>query len=89
MQLDDLARCTDAGNVSDFAVEEVCEGVEHRECMRHLVTNFKLKFHGKVFDEHLWPAAYAWTEQSHSYHMGKIEAAKPEAILYLKQHHPR
>ena len=37
-------------------VKEVFPEAEHRECMFHLVTNFKKKFHGKVFDDHLWAA---------------------------------
>jgi hypothetical protein len=88
-KLDGLAICTDAGKGIDIAVEEVFGEAEHRECMRHLVTNFKVKFHGKIFDDHLWPAAYAWTEQSYSYHMGQIENAKPQAHLYLKTYHKR
>jgi hypothetical protein len=43
-----------------IGVQEVFPGVEHRECMLHLVSNFKKKFHRKVFDDHLWPAAYSW-----------------------------
>jgi hypothetical protein len=53
-----LAICTDVGK--DLAeVKSIFTIVEHRECMRHLVTNFKKKFNGKVYDENLWPAAYA------------------------------
>jgi hypothetical protein len=29
--------------------------------MYHLVQNFK-KYSGKVFDDHLWAAAYSWTD---------------------------
>lgn len=57
--------------------------------MRHLVVNFKKKFHGKVFDDHLWPAAYSWTPQAFDYHMAAIEQKKAAAITYLKKYHSR
>jgi hypothetical protein len=41
-------------------VGEVFPGAEHKECMFHLVTNFKKKYHGKVFDDHLWATTYLW-----------------------------
>ena len=49
---------TDACKGLETAVEAVFPGVEHRECMRHLVQNFTKKFKGKVFTDNLWPAAY-------------------------------
>uniref|UniRef100_A0ACD5UNB4 Uncharacterized protein n=1 Tax=Avena sativa TaxID=4498 RepID=A0ACD5UNB4_AVESA len=54
-----LAICIDAGQAVMTGVKEVFPEAEHRECMYHLVTNFKKKFHGKVFDDHLWAAAYS------------------------------
>jgi len=39
---------------------QVFPRAEPRECMFHLVTNFKKRYHGKVFDDHLWAAAYSW-----------------------------
>ena len=41
-------------------VGEVSSGAEHSECMFHLVSNFKKRYHGKVFDDHLWVAAHSW-----------------------------
>ena len=49
-----LAICTDAGRAMMVGVGEVFLGAEHRECMFHLVSNFKKRYHGKVFDDHLW-----------------------------------
>ena len=57
--------------------------------MRHLVVNFKKKFHGKVFDDHLWPAAYSWTPRGFDYHMAAIEEKKAAAIAYLNKYHSR
>jgi hypothetical protein len=58
-----LAICTDARK-GLITVKDVFKTTEHRECMRHLVTNFKKRFHGKVYDENLWPAAYACEKPS-------------------------
>ena len=45
-----LVISTDAGKGIDAGVTQVfTNGVEHRECMRHLVKNFTKKFHGEVF----------------------------------------
>jgi transposase-like protein len=49
-----LAICIDAGQGVMVGVKEVFPDVEHRECMLHLVVNFKKKYHGKIFDDHLW-----------------------------------
>ena len=84
-----LAICSDAGKGIDTAIEKVFEYAEHRECMRHLVVNFKKKFHGKVFDDHLWPAAYSWTPRAFDYHMAAIEQKRAAAITYLKKYHSR
>jgi len=40
-----LAICTDAGQAVMAGVKEVFPSAEHRECMLHLVTNFKKKIH--------------------------------------------
>jgi hypothetical protein len=43
----------DVGKGVDFAVTQVFKnGVEHRECMRHLVANFQKQFRGEVFEKH-------------------------------------
>ena len=42
-------------------MKEVFLDAEHRECMLHLVMNFKKRYSGKIFDDHLWPAAYSWS----------------------------
>lgn len=82
-----LAICTDAGKGLS-AVKTVFRNAEHRECMRHLVTNFKKKFRGKVFDENLWPAAYAWQPEQFDEHMSKMIEANPDVHTYLTENHP-
>ncbi|WVZ59244.1 hypothetical protein U9M48_009422, partial [Paspalum notatum var. saurae] len=56
-----LAICTDAGAAVMEGVKEVFPTAEHRECMLHLVMNFKKRYSGKIFDDHLWAAAYSWS----------------------------
>ncbi|XP_052138683.1 uncharacterized protein LOC127757244 [Oryza glaberrima] len=86
---DGLAVCTDAGKGVDTAVHQVFPYAEHRECMLHLVNNFKKKFHGKVFDDNLWPAAYSYNPYFFQKHIERMGEAKPEVVAYLKQNHVR
>jgi len=57
--------------------------------MFHLVTNFKKKFHGKVFDDHLWAAAYSWNQYIFEKHWFAMEKAKPVATAYLRHWHKK
>uniref|UniRef100_A0A0A9H230 MULE transposase domain-containing protein n=1 Tax=Arundo donax TaxID=35708 RepID=A0A0A9H230_ARUDO len=60
-----LVISTDAGKGIDIAVTKVfSNGVEHRECMRHLVKNFQKRYRGDVFQKHLWPACRAYNKFS-------------------------
>ncbi|XP_044335754.1 uncharacterized protein [Triticum aestivum] len=84
-----LTICTDAGQPVMTGVKEVFPEAEHRECMFHLVSNFKKKFHGKVFDDHLWAAAYSWNPYIFEKHWAAMDIAKPAATAYLRRWHTR
>ena len=84
-----LTICTDAGQAVMSGVGDVFLEAEHRECMFHLVSNFKKKFHGKVFDDHLWTAAYSWNPYLFEKHWAAMEAAKLSATNYLRKWHTR
>ena len=70
-------------------VGEVFPEAEHRECMYHLVSNFKKRYSGKVFDENLWAAAHSWNPYLLQKHWTKIEATNPDATDYLRKYHTR
>ncbi|WVZ74373.1 hypothetical protein U9M48_022561, partial [Paspalum notatum var. saurae] len=82
-----LAICTDAGQSVMEGVGAVFPGAEHRECMVHLVSNFKKRYRGKVFDDNLWPAAYAWNTYYFDKHWKAMAEAKPAAVKYLRDSH--
>ncbi|KAM0888236.1 hypothetical protein ACQ4PT_028486 [Festuca glaucescens] len=84
-----LAICTDAGQAVMTGVKEVFPEAEHRECMFHLVSNFKKKFTGKVFDDHLWAAAYSWNPYIFDKNWAAMEAVKPAATAYIRKWHNR
>ncbi|XBI93094.1 hypothetical protein VPH35_030022 [Triticum aestivum] len=84
-----LAISIDAGQAVMTWVKEVFPEVEHRECMFHLVSNFKKKYHGKVFDAHLWAAAYSWNKYIFEKNWVAMETAKPAATTYLRKWHTR
>ena len=80
-----LAICTDAGQGVMAGVKEVFPNAEHRKCMVHLVSNFKKRYNGKIFEDHLWPAAYSWSPYFLEKHWKVMEDAKPEAMAYIRQ----
>jgi hypothetical protein len=84
-----LTISTDAGQAIMGAVTEVFLEAEHRECMFHLVTNFKKRYHGKVFDDHLWAVAYSWNQYIFEKHWVEMEKANPAATNYLRKSHKK
>ena len=70
-----------------YGVQKAYNGeVEHRECFRHLMANFRKKFKGDVL-KFMWPCAWACTARMQDYLMEKIAAACPKAIPWLNKHH--
>jgi hypothetical protein len=84
-----LAICTDDGQGVMAGVKEVLPTAEHRECMLHLVMNFKKRYSGKIFDDHLWAAAYSWSPYFFEKHWKAMDEAKPVAMNYIKECHTR
>ncbi|WVZ79951.1 hypothetical protein U9M48_027473 [Paspalum notatum var. saurae] len=84
-----LTISTDCGQAVIGAVSEVFPIAKHRECMWHLVQNFKKRYTGKVFDDHLWAAAYSWNTYMFEKHYKAIAEAKPEAVGYLQESHTK
>ncbi|XP_020101451.1 uncharacterized protein LOC109719288 [Ananas comosus] len=71
----------------DEAVFRVYPLVEHRECVRHLYTNFKRKFPGRILKQTLYSAALAYTPSQYEANMSKLMEANPAAIEFLRQNH--
>ncbi|XP_066320176.1 uncharacterized protein [Miscanthus floridulus] len=84
-----LAICTNVGQGVMAGVKEVFLDAEHRECMLHLVMNFKKRYNGKIFDDHLWPTAYSWSPYYFEKHWKAMEEAKPSTMTYIRQWHTR
>jgi hypothetical protein len=80
-----LAIYTDAGQGVMAGVKEVFPNAEHRECMVHLVSNFKKRYNRKIFEDHLWPAAYSWSPYFFEKYWKAMEDAKLEAMAYIRQ----
>ena len=79
---------TDAGKGIDSAVTAVfSNGVEHRECMRHLVKNFQKRYRGAVFKKHLWPACRAFNKKHYEHHYKTMQKASPNAIKWIEENH--
>ena len=83
-----LVLSTDAGKVIDTAVTRVfTNGVEHRECMRHLVKNFQKRFSGEVFERNLWPASRAYRQDIFESHYNEMKEACPKATEWIDNFH--
>ena len=87
--LEGLTFCTDYGQAVMNRVSEVFPNAEHRECMYHLVQNFKKRYSGKVFDDHLWASSYSQSPYMFEKHYQAMAIAKPEAMKYLQEAHKK
>jgi hypothetical protein len=86
---DGLCIHTDACKGLEIAVEDVFPRVEHRECICHLATHFKLQgFKGQLFDENLWPASLNRSLKKHNYHMDQMYT-KPRVKTYMENYHKK
>ena len=56
---------------------------EHRFCVRHLHTNFKKDFPGKVLKDAMWSAARATTKNSFDFHMDELKKLDVKAYEWL------
>jgi hypothetical protein len=62
-------------------------GVEHRECMRHLVKNFNKRYRGAIFKKHLWPACKAYNQKHFDHHYNIMKKASSRAMDWIKDNH--
>lgn len=83
-----LVISTNAGKGIDSGVTQVFKiGVEHRECMRHLVADFQKRYRGEVFEKHLWPACRAFQRHRFKEHYNLMYDACPEAMKWIHETH--
>ena len=68
-------------------MEVVFPGVEHRKCMRHLVTNFKKNFPVKFYDDHLWPASLTCSKKKYVHHVNEMYKENKLVQEYMEAHH--
>ncbi|XP_020102105.1 uncharacterized protein LOC109719725 [Ananas comosus] len=73
----------------DKALLAVYPTAEHRECMRHLYSNFKKRFRGDILKKHLWGAARAYTSSTFQYLMERVQMADSRVVDYLRENHER
>jgi hypothetical protein len=63
----------DACNGLKTVVDDVFPGVEHRECMRHLVVNLsKAKHKGKLIEDNLWQSSPTYSLKKHEHHLSEM-----------------
>ena len=84
-----LTFSTDCGQAVMNGVSEVFSEAKHRECMYHLVQNFKKRYSGEVFYKHLWQSAYSWNPYMFEKHYQAMAEYKPKAMKYLQETHKK
>ncbi|KAL4572798.1 hypothetical protein LXL04_019583 [Taraxacum kok-saghyz] len=73
----------------EVAIMHVYPNVEHRECIRHLFSNFKKQFRGEFFSKKLWDAANTYLPASHAILLNEISDVSQAAIKYLNNNHKK
>ncbi|KAI3517407.1 hypothetical protein L1887_16621 [Cichorium endivia] len=73
----------------EVAITQVYPNVEHRECMRHLYSNFKRHFRGDYFMLNLWGAAKTYSNSKYERLLKEIANVREDAITYLDDNHKK
>ncbi|XP_071726878.1 uncharacterized protein [Rutidosis leptorrhynchoides] len=73
----------------EVAITQVYPNVEHRECIRHLCSNFKKHFCGDIFSSNLWGAARTFCPIEHDKLLKEMFDVQEAAITYLNQNHKK
>nr|XP_043633677.1 uncharacterized protein LOC122604879 [Erigeron canadensis] len=86
---DGLVISSDMQKGLEVAITQVYPNVEHRECIRHLYSNFKKHFRGDFFASNLWGAARTYCPIEHDKLLKEISDAHETPITYLNQNHKK
>ena len=73
----------------EITMINVSPNVEHRECMRHLYSNFKKHFRGDFFNKKLWVATKTYRSTRHDRLLKEISDKNEDAIAYLNTNHKK
>ncbi|XP_023755031.2 uncharacterized protein LOC111903502 [Lactuca sativa] len=71
------------------AVKDLFPKIEHRQCARHVLSNFKKKFPGAQFEKLFWKACKASTEPLFNSAMKDIQLISPAAYVHLIGRNPK
>jgi transposase-like protein len=83
---DGLTIHADACKGLEIAIDKVFLAMEHRECMRHLATNFGKYYKGKIYDDNLWPTSLTYSLKKFNFHLNQMYA-KPKLKEYMEAEH--
>lgn len=73
----------------DEALSRVYPEIEHRECMRHLYTNFKRKFRGQNLQHWLYTAALSYSPTQYATYVSRLKEANLDAYKFLQENHSK
>ncbi|XP_078160177.1 uncharacterized protein LOC144555650 [Carex rostrata] len=84
-----LVISSDTQKELEAAIGLVYPSVEHRECMRHLYSNFKKQFRGDFFRNNMWDAAKTYCLSEHDRLLDEIAKKRSDAITFLNENHKK
>ncbi|KAL4583182.1 hypothetical protein LXL04_007748 [Taraxacum kok-saghyz] len=67
----------------------VYPNIEHRQCIRHLFSNFKKHFYGDFFNNKIWVAAKTYIPTEHALYLKDISDLNQDVITYLNNNHSK
>ncbi|CAI9287734.1 unnamed protein product [Lactuca saligna] len=70
------------------AVKDLFPEIEHRQCAKHVLSNFKKKFLGAQYEKLFWKACKASTEPLFNSAMKEIRMISPAAYVHLMGRNP-
>ncbi|KAK9069470.1 hypothetical protein SSX86_011374 [Deinandra increscens subsp. villosa] len=73
----------------EVAILQVYPNVEHRECIRHLYSNFKKHYRGDIFTRNLWRAARTFNATEHERCLTEIGKENNDALTYINENHKK
>ncbi|KAL4586837.1 hypothetical protein LXL04_011482 [Taraxacum kok-saghyz] len=86
---DGLVISSDMQKGLEVAMMNVYPNIEHRECIRHLSSNFKKHFHNEFLNNKIWAASKTYCPTEHDKLLKDVSDVNKDVIAYLNKYHKK
>ncbi|KAL4562019.1 hypothetical protein LXL04_034207 [Taraxacum kok-saghyz] len=86
---DGLVMSSDMQKGLEVAMMNVYPNIEHRECIRHLSSNFKKHFHNEFLNNKIWDPSKTYCPTEHDKLLKDVSDLNKDAIAYLNKNHKK